>query len=274
MDNGAPDGNGFPQFEMLSRHLSGLGLVVPEILHVDTRRRFVVLTDLGTDTLAKRIRTAPSEEPALFSSVIDILPLIGKGPPPPDLAVLTPDVGAEMIAPLFEAAAPGAPTSLRDEIASRVGEALADHCDAPNTLSLRDFHAENIIWRPEASGVGTFGLLDFQDAFIAAPEYDLASLIRDVRRDVSSQAADRSRTRFAENSGKSLESVSRACATLALQRNLRILGIFAKLAGKKGKTRYLDFLPRTIRLIREDADHPALASLVGPVERVLGHLSV
>ena len=274
MDNGAPDGNGFPELRRLTRHLSALGFVVPEILHIEAERRFAVLTDLGSDTLGLQIRKTPAEEPALLSGVVDILALLGQSPTPPGLAVLTPQVGAAMIAPLFDAAAFDAPKSLRDELASRIRDALETQCDPPATLSLRDFHAENIIWRRNETGVQRFGLLDYQDAFVAAPEYDLASLVRDVRRDVSDEARFLSLATFAEKSGKSLDAVTTACATLALQRNLRILGIFAKLAGELGKTRYLRYLPRTVRLIREDASHPSLSTLAGPVEQVLRYVSL
>jgi len=49
-------------------------------------------------------------------------------------------------------------------------------------LVLRDFHAQNIVYRPEQSGLAQIGLLDFQDAQLGHPLYDAASLIHDARR--------------------------------------------------------------------------------------------
>ena len=48
------------------------------------------------------------------------------------------------------------------------------------------------------------------------------------------------------------------CAVLGVQRNLRILGVFARLAVTQGKTRYLDFLPRCWSHIQIQSLHPAL----------------
>ncbi len=173
---------------------------------------------------------------------------------------------------MFETAAITVLADLQMEIRSRIGDAMNRSCDAPTSLSLRDFHAENVIWRADETGSNRFGLLGLQEAFIAPGEYDLASLLRNVRRDVSAEAHDLSLARFATLFGKSLSAVSAACATLAVQRNLRIHGIFSRLAEKTGKTRYLAFLLRTARLIREDAAHPALAPLAGPVERLMRYL--
>jgi aminoglycoside/choline kinase family phosphotransferase len=67
--------------------------------------------------------------------------------------------------------------------------------------------------------------------------------------------------RFAEGTGSSLHDLAAATAVLGVQRNLRILGIFARLARRDGKFRYLDFLPRVWRHVAADLSHPALARL-------------
>ena len=83
------------------------------------------------------------------------------------------------------------------------------------------------------------GLLDFQDALITHPAYDLASLFRDARRDVDAGllnplifqlAGDNDRAEF-----------KRAFHVMAIQRNLRILGIFNRLA----KTGQQGVIPKT-----------------------------
>ena len=66
----------------------------------------------------------------------------------------------------------------------------------PSCLALRDFHAENLIWLPARSGVARVGLLDFQDAVVAPPLYDLVSLLQDARRDVGSETVAACRQRL------------------------------------------------------------------------------
>ena len=62
---------------------------------------------------------------------------------------------------------------------------LANLPAMPDTLLLRDYHKDNLLWLPERPGVQACGLLDFQDAQQGHCSYDLVSLIEDARRDVS-----------------------------------------------------------------------------------------
>ena len=59
----------------------------------------------------------------------------------------------------------------------RLGEVLA----APATWTLRDYHSPNLIWLPEREGLQRVGMIDFQDAVLGAPAYDVASLLQDAR---------------------------------------------------------------------------------------------
>jgi aminoglycoside/choline kinase family phosphotransferase len=67
--------------------------------------------------------------------------------------------------------------------------------------------------------------------------------------------------RFADLTGREEARVAAATAVLALQRNLRILGIFARLARERGKPGYLVLLPRLRAHVEGDLDHPALRPL-------------
>ena len=55
---------------------------------------------------------------------------------------------------------------------------------APPTWTLRDFHSPNLLWLPDRKEVARIGLLDFQDAVVGPPAYDVASLLQDARVDV------------------------------------------------------------------------------------------
>ena len=63
-------------------------------------------------------------------------------------------------------------------------EILAPILAEPTTWTLRDFHSPNLHWLPERQGLARIGLIDFQDAVIGPPAYDLASLLQDARVDV------------------------------------------------------------------------------------------
>ncbi len=53
------------------------------------------------------------------------------------------------------------------------------------SVAHRDYHAENLIWLPQRSGDRRVGMIDFQDAVLAHPSWDLHSLLQDARRDVA-----------------------------------------------------------------------------------------
>src|SRR3979490_277203 len=62
---------------------------------------------------------------------------------------------------------------------------LANLPAAPDTLLLRDYHKDNLMWLPARPGVMACGLLDFQDAQQGHPSYDLVSLIEAAPRAAS-----------------------------------------------------------------------------------------
>ena len=253
----ADGGPALDAFLAVARHLLGLGLRAPEIHALDRAAGLAVIEDLGDSQVAQWCEAHPSDTTP-YATAIDVLARLQSAPPPSGLSALTPRIGAEMIAPLGEWYAPGLDLAA---LQSGLRAALERHAPEASVLALRDYHAENLIWRPERRGTDRIGLLDFQDALLAPPEYDLVSLLRDARRDVSDDLRAAMIARFAAATGRDPAAVGAACAVLGLQRNLRILGIFARLARRDGKTRYLALMPRVAAQIRADLGHPALADL-------------
>ena len=78
---------------------------------------------------------------------------------------------------------PRAPPTSATSI-SRCGATRCADGRPPATWVLRDFHSPNLLWLPERQGLARIGLLDFQDAVMGPPAYDLASLLQDARVDV------------------------------------------------------------------------------------------
>lgn len=138
----------------------------------------------------------------------------------------------------------------------------------------RDYHAQNLIWLPEREGLGRVGLIDFQDAVAGSRAYDLVSLVEDARRDVPAtlaESATRHYLAMAKKFGAPVdeERFRAEMAVMAAQRNTKIVGIFARLATRDGKQRYLDYLPRVWRYLEQDLEHPLLADLRHWYDRVL-----
>jgi N-acetylmuramate 1-kinase len=145
-------------------------------------------------------------------------------------------------------------------------DALAPIVEAPSTWVLRDFHSPNLLWLPERSGITCIGLLDFQDAVLGSPAYDLASLLLDARVDVPEMVeiallSRYTRARRARDPGFDAPQFAKAYATLAAQRCSKILGIFARLDARDGKPQYLRHMPRVWGYLQRSLAHPALVPL-------------
>jgi N-acetylmuramate 1-kinase len=261
MDAAAEPAEALAAFRRIGAALTAMGLAAPRELWANQAARVLVLEDLGPHQFAIWLAAHPEDEIPLYAAAVDILVRLQSCAPPPCLVALDPGHAAAMTGPFFDWYRPETPQSVRTAITASLTDLLARHAGPADRLALRDYHAENLIWRPDRTGTDRVGLLDFQDAVLAPPEYDLVSLLRDARRDVAEATRLRMLDRFAAATGRPLTTVTAAAAVLGIQRNLRILGIFARLARRDGKTRYLGLLPRVLAHVESDLAHPALSPL-------------
>ena len=252
-------------FVTIAKHLQTLGLCPPEILAWDEELGLMILSDLGTVDVAQHLSGSPQDEAKIYRIAAHVLSRLAGAPAPDGLIRMTPDEGANMLAPAFEFAASDKSRDLQLQIEDGIRSALHIVSPNPTTLSLRDFHAENLIWRADRVGTDRIGLLDFQDAFITHPAYDVASLLRDARRDVGADLIDDLLAIVMPDD--TVHDRRAAFHVLAAQRNLRILGIFHKLARQDGKAHYLSLVPRVWGHLMQDFGTPTLAPLAPLVRR-------
>ena len=255
MDADPQTGQDTAPFATIGAWLRGHNLCAPETLYHDPNQGIMVISDLGRTDFAQHLVTQPQDAATLYQAAVDVLITLDTAAPPASLPIMTPRIGGDMVAITTQWYTDRDGTALTGEVTAH----LHQLCGPPDTIALRDFHAENLIWRPEQTGVDRVGLLDYQDAFVAPRGYDLVSLLRDVRRDVDPDLAAQITHYFTDATGA--QNASAAFACLAVQRNLRILGVFARLALQDGKTRYIQWMPRIWSMIINDLSHPALATL-------------
>ncbi len=267
----APD-DSTARFVAVAEALRQRGFAAPEVFAAEPQAGLVLTEDLGDDLFARVIAAAPAQERALYEAAVDCLAALHAAPSPSDLPRLAPAGLVAMTAPAADwyvgqgtehpALAAAIAAALRPPL-----EALADA--APTVLVHRDFHAENLVWRPARTGLARVGLLDFQDAVRGPAGYDLVSLIADARRDLAPGLAAALTARFAAQTGLAPEALEARRAILSAQRNLRILGVFARLALRHGKPRYVALLPRVWWHLQSALTHPELADLRAVVDRGL-----
>jgi len=273
MDAPPARGEDVRPFATIARHLRGLGLSAPAILAEDDSAGLLLLEDLGDALFARVLSHDPAMEPALYRAAIDLLIALHRSAPPEGLAAYHPALMADLAALALDwyrrGATGAADAALRGRFQAVMETHLATLPEADAVLIQRDFHAENLLWLPDRSGVARVGLLDFQDAMRGHRAYDLVSLLQDARRDVAPETARAMRAHYINTTGADAESFTTAFHWLGAQRNLRILGVFARLSLRDGKPHYVDLIPRVWAHLRTDLRHPALAPLAELVAEAL-----
>ncbi len=244
-------------FMVITSWLRDARLSAPEIYAADATRGYLLLEDLGVHTAGYLMANDRDFADIYFDACIDLLLAIRAQEP---LALHCPDATelARWTA-VTDTNYPGvdhdAQRRYRAVLETELPAFLSD-C----TTSLRDFHAENLIWLPDRSGPARLGLLDYQDAFLTHPIYDLVSLLTDARTNVPRAQRSACIEAYARRSGDDPATLAAAFALFSAQRNMRILGIFAG-AAQNGKPHHLPKLPRVYGYLAEALEHPVFDSV-------------
>jgi len=125
----------------------------------------------------------------------------------------------------------------------------------------RDYHSRNLMFGCTDDLV----VIDFQDARVGAVTYDLVSLLRDVYVELHPSDVERMALHFRDMKGLDVddETFMRWFDFMGLQRHIKILGIFARLAIRDGKEGYIKDIPLTLKYVIETASkYPELGGLV------------
>ena len=255
----APPPNEDPQpFLRAARWLDSNGMRAPIILAEDADRGLVLLEDFGDTRMRDYLDQWPQDEREIYTGAVDALVALHSLPPGPFRDYSMSEYQRE--ARLFiEWYCQSQDLSVDADGWKRAWEDVMRHVlpgQKPGVTVLRDYHAENIML---LGALGDQGLLDFQDALVGHPAYDLVSLLQDARRDVSVETEAEMFDYYVRKIGAESDAFLADYARLGAQRNAKIVGIFVRLWQRDGKPRYLDLIPRVWALLERDLSHPALA---------------
>jgi aminoglycoside/choline kinase family phosphotransferase len=253
----APPPHEDPQpFLDIAQYLTGHQFRAPEIYGTDLTRGLVLLEDFGDRRMREHLDDHPEDESQIYRAAIDTIVRLAGTPAadaqPYDIATYLREVQL-----LTEWYMPAMGLSCDANAFDQMWvDALAPLASCQDVTVLRDYHAENIMLLDD----GEQGIIDFQDALVGHPAYDLVSLLQDARRDVRPELEADMLAYYltATNPGSDFDA---HYALLGAQRNTKIIGIFTRLWKRDGKERYLSFLPRMWGLLERDLAHPALASV-------------
>lgn len=261
-------------FVAVAGFLRGAGLSAPEVLAHELAAGFLLIEDLGDEVYGGRIEAGtPMDAP--YDAALDVLLALRERPVPTELPV---EGGAPYTVPAYDRPAmmieldllaewfwphvKGGPMPGETRAAYEAAwQAALDGLTGAQTLVLRDYHSPNLLWLPERAGAARAGLIDFQDAVLGPPAYDLASLLQDARVDVPPTREEALRALYMARAGFGPGEAQAFAADYALmgaQRACKILGIFVRLLRRDGKPGYLRHIPRVSGYLERNLQHPAL----------------
>ncbi len=269
---------GLKAFCLVATGLADKGFSSPEIFATDIQQGFMLLEYFGSETIVEGepLKPVPERYRVAVEALAEMhiiqwpgtVPDDGLGTynvPAYDRAALL--IEAELILDWFLPSATGQEaTDTQRESFLDLWTGLADLVQTPHPVwVLRDYHSPNLHWLAERNGTDRIGMIDFQDAVLGHPVYDLVSLLQDARVTVGADMEAELLDRYLTAAGKSptfdRPDFLRAYAILGAQRNTKILGIFVRLARRDRKSGYLEHLPRISKYLARDLAHPALADL-------------
>ena len=246
-------------FLHVARWLANKGMRGPAILAAEPEAGWVLTEDFGNDRMRDWLDAHPADERAAYEAAVEALVALHRLPPGPfapyDMAVYAREAAlfTEWYCPAqgLDVDAQGYAAAWEEALSPLLAR------QNPGVTVLRDYHAENIMLLGGQPGAPQ-GLIDFQDALVGHPAYDLVSLLQDARRDVSDELETMMLLHYAHHAGIADEEFLADYARLGAQRNAKIVGIFTRLNARDGKPKYLSMIPRVWAALERDLAHPAL----------------
>ena len=292
-----PDKENCQPFVQVAALMRAAGLRVPEVLAWDAPQGFMLLDDLGHQTMIEVIdREHPSANLPLYQQALDALLdwQLASQPgvlPAYDAAMLSrelalfPDwyLGQHRGVVLDDAQRATLDTSFKAIVAHNLA--------VPHVFVHRDFMPRNLMAPPHRVGQAApgadnrLGVLDFQDAVYGPITYDIASLMRDaflsweedfvldvtVRYWQRACKAGLLGAKSPSGWGSDFGEFYRHVEWMGLQRHLKVAGIFARITLRDGKPKYLADTPRFIHYIRATAGrYRELTPLLRLIDKIEG----
>ena len=239
----------------------------PHLYAVDFSRGFLLLEDLGEQLLLPLLSAETVEN--LYGQAELMLQSIQKSEPNTeifptyDTTALTQEF--DLFATWFVKKMLG--VSIDEQTNSMLNTLSTDLSNnaisQPQVIVHRDYHSRNLM----LMGDQQLAVIDFQDAVIGPITYDLVSLLKDCYvswpRELVERRALNYRQQLEDSElmvGVDEQTFLRWFDLMGLQRHIKVMGVFARLALRDGKTEYLHDLPLVIAYVLDVVSrYPAAA---------------
>ena len=234
------------------------GVRVPHIIAKDLEHGFLLLEDFGDVVLSTLLNDQTVDEyyAQSFKQLIALQQIDGQAHLPAysyeklmtEMHLLT-----EWMLPSLKIQ----PTEQQLETIEQAFDFLAiEASQQPQVIVHRDFHSRNLM---KIENEQELGVIDFQDAVIGADTYDLISITRDAYVQWNAERVYQWFEVFynllpaSAKQNRSFEQFKRDADLMAIQRHIKILGIFVRLFERDGKSGYLKDLPRVMWYLLQES---------------------
>ena len=284
-----PDKENCQPFVQVAGLMQAAGLRAPEVLDWQREDGFMLLTDLGDQTMMSAIDPQhPQANQGLYLKAVDALVQwqLASQPgqlPPYDEALLRRELSLFPDWYLAQHRGLAVQGRMRETLDRAFDLIVQRNLAAPTVYVHRDFMPRNLMMPPAADPQSEqLGVLDFQDAVYGPVTYDIASLMRDAFLSWEEDFVLEVTIRYWEKARKAglmdfedwhsdFGAFYRAVEWMGLQRHLKVAGIFARLTLRDGKPKYLADAPRFIAYIRATASrYRELTPLLRLIDEVEG----
>jgi aminoglycoside/choline kinase family phosphotransferase len=282
-----PDKENCEPFVRIARLMLDADLYAPRILAWDEAQGFMLLDDIGSQTMMDVInREDPQANHGLYMRALDALLTLQQSSRPGvlpayDEALLQRELSLFPDWYLTQHRQLQIDSTQREMLDKTFQTIVQRNLAAPSVYVHRDFMPRNLMM-PHDPAEKRLGVLDFQDAVYGPITYDIASLMRDafltweedVVLDVTIRYWERARKLgLMDFDGwyNDFGAFYRAVEWMGLQRHLKVAGIFARLTLRDGKPKYLADAPRFINYIRTTASrYSELTPLLRLIDKIEG----
>ncbi len=281
-----PDKENCHPFVHVANLMQAAGLLVPQVLAWDEAHGFMLLSDLGRQTMMQVIDPAAPPPLDLYLQATDALVQwqLASRPgqlPPYDEALLRREL--ELFPQWYLTAhrKVNIDAAMRKTLDEAFAHIVRNNLAWPSVYVHRDFMPRNLMVPVDGAATSVeprLGVLDFQDAVYGPITYDIASLMRDAFLSWEEDFCLDVTIRYWEKArkaglpvGNDFGEFYRGVEWMGLQRHLKIAGIFARLTLRDGKPHYLADTPRFIGYLRSTCSrYRELKPLLRLIESVEG----
>jgi len=259
------------KFVNIASLMEAMSIKVPKILATNFQEGFMLISDLGAETMLNAIHQEEAKAQELYAESIDILlkMQINGSKHVENLPVFSKELLIDEMHLFLDWFCLRHlrihPEIIEDHYFGEIFEKLSEHAlDQKQVFVHRDFHSRNIL----LSQQGDMGIIDFQDAVAGPITYDLVSLLKDCYISLTSSKIDYwvdfyfGRLADFELIDRDYEQFRMDFDLMGVQRHLKAIGIFSRLKYRDKKDTYVFDIPRTINYIYATAkQHPFLEPL-------------